>query len=162
MPAGSPSPAHRRALRTRWRIDGPPQSAGAVANGQTYIRLRHAELLIQEVMRADVPWRDEVVSGGCRSSRPRDAPQAHGIGVEIILRSGRNDPFDDVRPIQWYSRMERRRLVTVWWPAREARRRRIAARTPAAAGPRHLVVEAAGRAEIWFAAPGARRRSSAA
>ena len=59
--------------------------------------------LIQEVMRADVPWRDEIVSGVTPIVggyvEPSTAP---GIGVEINFEAARKHPFVEVRPIQWY------------------------------------------------------------
>ena len=59
--------------------------------------------LIQEVMRADVPWRDEVVSGVTPIVAGHVEPsQAPGIGVEIDLAAAARHPFKEVRPIQWY------------------------------------------------------------
>ena len=59
--------------------------------------------LIQEVMRADVPWRDEVVSGVAPIVGGYvTPPQAPGIGVEINFEAAAKYPFAEVRPIQWY------------------------------------------------------------
>ncbi len=59
--------------------------------------------LIQEVMRADVPWRDEVVSGVTPIVAGHVEPsQAPGIGVDIDLAAAARRPFKEVRPIQWY------------------------------------------------------------
>jgi galactonate dehydratase len=59
--------------------------------------------LIQEVMRADVPWRDEVVQGGARIEDGHVLPpQAHGIGIEIDEAAAARHPWEDARPIQWY------------------------------------------------------------
>lgn len=59
--------------------------------------------LIQEVMRADVPWRDEIISGVTPIVggyvEPGTAP---GIGVEIDFAAAEKHPFEEVRPIQWY------------------------------------------------------------
>jgi galactonate dehydratase len=59
--------------------------------------------LIQEVMRADVPWRDEVVSGVVPIVDGHvTPPQAPGIGVEINFEVAAKYPLVDVRPVQWY------------------------------------------------------------
>lgn len=59
--------------------------------------------LIQEVMRADVPWRDEVVSGATPIIDGHVAPgMAPGIGIEIDLAAAAKHPFEEVGPIQWY------------------------------------------------------------
>ncbi|HLW89823.1 MAG TPA: galactonate dehydratase [Roseiarcus sp.] len=59
--------------------------------------------LIQEVMRADVPWRDEIVSGVAPIVggyvEPGEAP---GIGVEIDETAAARHPFKEARPIQWF------------------------------------------------------------
>lgn len=59
--------------------------------------------LIQEVMRSDVPWRDEVVRG----SAPIEGghvlpPQGPGIGIEIDEAAAARRPYADAIPIQWY------------------------------------------------------------
>ena len=59
--------------------------------------------LIQEVMRADVPWRDEIVSGVTPIVGGYVEPSTEpGIGVEINFEAARKHPFVEVRPIQWY------------------------------------------------------------
>ena len=59
--------------------------------------------LIQEVMRADVPWRDEVVRGVAPIVDGYvTPPEAPGIGVEIDFDAAAKYPFAEVRPIQWY------------------------------------------------------------
>jgi galactonate dehydratase len=59
--------------------------------------------LIQEVMRADVPWRDEIISGVTPIIDGYVAPsQAPGIGIEINFEAAEKHPFQEVRPIQWY------------------------------------------------------------
>jgi galactonate dehydratase len=59
--------------------------------------------LIQEVMRADVPWRDEVVQGGARIEGGHVLPpQAPGIGIEIDETAAARHPAAEAPPIQWY------------------------------------------------------------
>jgi galactonate dehydratase len=59
--------------------------------------------LIQEVMRADVPWRDEIVTGVTPIIDGYVSPSmAPGIGVEIDFAAAEKHPFKEVRPIQWY------------------------------------------------------------
>ena len=59
--------------------------------------------LIQEVMRADVPWRDEIVSGVTPIVGGYVVPsQAPGIGVEINFAAAAKHPYKDVSPVQWY------------------------------------------------------------
>lgn len=59
--------------------------------------------LIQEVMRSDVPWRDEVVQGGAPIEDGHVLPpQAPGIGIEIDDAAAARHPWQDARPIQWY------------------------------------------------------------
>ena len=59
--------------------------------------------LIQEVMRADVPWRDEIISGVTPIVGGHVEPsQAPGIGIEIDFEAAARHPFEDVRPVQWY------------------------------------------------------------
>jgi galactonate dehydratase len=59
--------------------------------------------LIQEVMRSDVPWRNDVVAGGAEIIGgyvfPSEAP---GIGVEINVEEAAKHPYLDVKPVQWY------------------------------------------------------------
>jgi galactonate dehydratase len=59
--------------------------------------------LIQEVMRSDVPWRDEIISGVTPIVGGYVEPsQAPGIGVEINFEAAEKYPFTEVQPIQWY------------------------------------------------------------
>lgn len=59
--------------------------------------------LIQEVMRSDVPWRDEVVQGVAPIEQGYVLPpQAPGIGIEIDLEAAARHPFVEARPYQWY------------------------------------------------------------
>lgn len=62
-----------------------------------------SNFLIQEVMRSDVPWRDEVVRGGARIEDGHVLPPtAPGIGIEIDEVAAARHPWEDARPIQWY------------------------------------------------------------
>ncbi|MFO1033226.1 MAG: galactonate dehydratase [Hyphomicrobiales bacterium] len=59
--------------------------------------------LIQEVMRSDVPWRDDIVKGVTPIVKGYVEPSlAPGIGVEIDFEKARQHPFEEVSPIQWY------------------------------------------------------------
>jgi L-alanine-DL-glutamate epimerase-like enolase superfamily enzyme len=58
--------------------------------------------LIQEVMRADVPWRDEIVAGVTPIRGGYVEPSfAPGVGVEIDFKAAANHPFQEAPPIQW-------------------------------------------------------------
>ena len=58
--------------------------------------------LIQEVMRSDVPWRDDIVQGVTPIIggyvEPSHAP---GIGIDIDFAAAAKRPFQEARPIQW-------------------------------------------------------------
>lgn len=60
---------------------------------------------LQEVMRSDVPWRDEVVHG---VSPIEDGfilpPTAAGIGVSIDTAAAARHPFEASGPVQWFHR----------------------------------------------------------
>jgi galactonate dehydratase len=59
--------------------------------------------LIQEVMRADVPWRDEVVQGGAPIVNGFvTPPQGPGIGIEIDAKAAERHPYQDAPAVQWY------------------------------------------------------------
>ncbi|MCR8723120.1 galactonate dehydratase [Frigidibacter sp. ROC022] len=59
--------------------------------------------LIQEVMKSDVPWRDEIVSGVTPIVDGHVVPsQAPGIGVEIDFDAAARHPYVDVQPPQWF------------------------------------------------------------
>lgn len=59
--------------------------------------------LIQEVMRSDVPWRDEIVTGVPEIVGGYVLPPtAPGIGVEIDEKAAAKHPFKQVKPVQWY------------------------------------------------------------
>jgi galactonate dehydratase len=58
--------------------------------------------LIQEVMRADVPWRDEIVAGVTPIRGGYVEPSlAPGVGVEIDFKAAAKHPFQEAPPIQW-------------------------------------------------------------
>jgi len=58
--------------------------------------------LIQEVMRNDVPWRNDVVDGVVPIIDGFvDPPTAPGIGVEIDERAAAQHPYEATEPIQW-------------------------------------------------------------
>jgi galactonate dehydratase len=59
--------------------------------------------LIQEVMRSDVPWRNDIVSGVAEIQGGYVLPpQANGIGVEIDFTAAARHPYEAVKPVQWY------------------------------------------------------------
>jgi len=59
--------------------------------------------LIQEVMRSDVPWRNDIVTGGSEIVDGHVLPpQGPGIGVEIDFKEAAKHPFQEVKPVQWY------------------------------------------------------------
>jgi galactonate dehydratase len=58
--------------------------------------------LIQEVMRGDVPWRDEVVTGvSAIVDGFVDPPTAPGIGIDIDWAAADKHPYEHTEPIQW-------------------------------------------------------------
>ncbi len=68
-----------------------------------HLGLTIPNFLIQEVMRSDVPWRDEIVTGVPEiASGYVLPPTAPGIGVEINDVAAARHPFQAVRPVQWY------------------------------------------------------------
>lgn len=68
-----------------------------------HLALTTPNFLIQEVMRSDVPWRQEVFDGGME---PTDGyilpPQGIGIGIEINQNEAHKHPYIPVKPTQWY------------------------------------------------------------
>jgi galactonate dehydratase len=68
-----------------------------------HLGLTTPNFLIQEVMRADVPWREDVVQG---VPKIRDGyiqvPTAPGIGVSIDEVEAAKHPFEVSSPIQWF------------------------------------------------------------
>jgi galactonate dehydratase len=68
-----------------------------------HLGLSIPNFLIQEVMRSDVPWRDEIVTGVPEIVGGYVLPPtAAGIGVEIDEAAAARHPFLQVRPVQWY------------------------------------------------------------
>jgi galactonate dehydratase len=62
-----------------------------------------SNFLIQEVMRSDVPWRNDIVTGGSEIIGGYVLPpEGKGIGVEIDFKAAAKHPFEEVRPVQWY------------------------------------------------------------
>jgi galactonate dehydratase len=60
-------------------------------------------LLIQEVMRADVPWRDEVADARPEIARGRATrPTRPGIGIEVDERAAAEHPYQPEDQVRWY------------------------------------------------------------
>jgi galactonate dehydratase len=58
--------------------------------------------MIQEVMRNDVPWRDDVVRGVSPIVDGFvEPPTAPGIGVDIDLDEASKHPYVQSEPVQW-------------------------------------------------------------
>lgn len=70
-----------------------------------HLGLTMPNFLIQEVMRADVPWRNEVFHG---VPDIKDGfiypPSAPGIGVEMDEIAALEHPYESVIPTQWFHR----------------------------------------------------------
>lgn len=67
-----------------------------------HVGLALPNFLVQEVMRADVPWRDEVIMGVAPIIDGHvDPPTAPGIGVEIDEAAAARHPFSHHEPVQW-------------------------------------------------------------
>ncbi|MEX1295489.1 MAG: galactonate dehydratase [Candidatus Limnocylindrales bacterium] len=59
--------------------------------------------LVQEVMRSDVPWRDEVVRGLPRIiDGYMDLPQAPGLGVEVDEGAAARHPYEPEPQYRWF------------------------------------------------------------
>jgi galactonate dehydratase len=59
--------------------------------------------LIQEVMRSDVPWRDEVVDMPLAIVGGRvTPPERPGIGIEIDERAAARHPYQPEPLVRWY------------------------------------------------------------
>lgn len=72
---------------------GPLATAAAV-----HVDLVTPNFLIQEALRADVPWRDDVVCGGLTIENGSVLPPAApGLGVEIDEREAAKHPFEQER-----------------------------------------------------------------
>lgn len=68
-----------------------------------HLALTTPNFLIQEVMRADVPWREEVFHGIPEFADGHILPpQAPGIGIEINQIEASKHPFVSVMPVQWF------------------------------------------------------------
>lgn len=85
-------------------VMAPHNPLGPVATMvNVHLGLSTPNFLIQEVMRADVPWREDVVQGvpeirdGCIQ-----APTTPGIGVSINEVEAAKHPFEVSTPIQWF------------------------------------------------------------
>jgi len=67
-----------------------------------HVGLALPNFLVQEVMRADVPWRAEVIMGVAPIIDGHvDPPTAPGIGVEIDEAAAARHPFSHHEPVQW-------------------------------------------------------------
>jgi galactonate dehydratase len=85
-------------------VMAPHNPLGPVATMvNVHLGLTTPNFLIQEVMRADVPWREDVVQG---VPKIRDGyiqiPTAPGIGVSINEVEAAKHPFEVSSPIQWF------------------------------------------------------------
>lgn len=61
------------------------------------------DFLIQEVMRADVPWRDEVVDARLEIIGGRVAPPTRpGIGIEVDEEAAARRPYQSEELVRWY------------------------------------------------------------
>lgn len=70
-----------------------------------HLGLTLPNFLIQEVMRADVPWRNEVFIGVPEIKEGYiHPPVAPGIGVEINEIEAGKHPFVAVKPVQWFNK----------------------------------------------------------
>jgi galactonate dehydratase len=68
-----------------------------------HVGLSTPNFLIQEVMRSDVPWRDEIVHGVPAIANGYVLPPtATGIGVEIDEIAAAKHPYQPARPVQWF------------------------------------------------------------
>jgi galactonate dehydratase len=68
-----------------------------------HVGLSTPNFLIQEVMRSDVPWRDEIVHGVPAIANGYVLPPtAAGIGVEIDEIAAAKHPYQPARPVQWF------------------------------------------------------------
>lgn len=68
-----------------------------------HLALTTSNFLIQEVMRSDVPWRQEVFTS---SPELKDGyilpPEEVGIGIEINDLEAKKHPYAPVKPTQWF------------------------------------------------------------
>ena len=71
--------------------------------GNSHLGLTTPNFLIQEVMRSDVPWRNEVFHGVPEIKNGYIyAPEKPGIGVEINEKEAQKHPFAGGQPVQWF------------------------------------------------------------
>jgi galactonate dehydratase len=62
-----------------------------------------SDFLIQEVMRADVPWRDDVVDSPLRIAQGRvERPTRPGIGIEVDEREAARHPYRPEETVRWF------------------------------------------------------------
>ena len=62
-----------------------------------------SDFLIQEVMRADVPWRDEVVDSSLEIVRGRvSQPTRPGIGIEVDEQEAARHPYKPEEIVRWF------------------------------------------------------------
>jgi galactonate dehydratase len=62
-----------------------------------------SDFLIQEVMRADVPWRDEVVDSSFQIVRGRvSQPTRPGIGIEVDEHGAARHPYQPEEIVRWF------------------------------------------------------------
>jgi len=82
----------------------PHNPLGPIATmANLHLALATPNHLIQEVMRADVPWRDEVVSGLPPIVGGRMAPPlAPGLGVEIDESAAAGHPYEPEPQYRWF------------------------------------------------------------
>jgi galactonate dehydratase len=85
-------------------VMAPHNPLGPVATMvNVHLALTTPNFLIQEVMRADVPWRQEVFSG---MPEIKDGhilpPLGIGIGMELNESEAAKHPFVSVMPVQWF------------------------------------------------------------
>jgi len=82
----------------------PHNPLGPIATmANLHLALATPNHLIQEVMRADVPWRDAVVPGVTAIERGRAAPpEAPGIGVEVDEAAAARHPYQQEPQLRWF------------------------------------------------------------
>lgn len=85
-------------------VMAPHNPLGPVATMvNVHLGLTTPNFLIQEVMRADVPWREEVVQGFPEIHDGYiQAPRAPGIGISIDDLEAAKHPFEASSPVQWF------------------------------------------------------------
>lgn len=67
-----------------------------------HVGLATPNFMIQEVMRSDVPWRDDVVRGAAPIVDGFvEPPTAPGIGIDIDVTEAAKHPYVQSEPVQW-------------------------------------------------------------